>query len=97
MGTWEPGRTRFREAAHYAGLNVRLVHATARSLDVGGRVVSLSDGSALGYDGLVITTGVRPRMLHSGHDLAGVFVLRGLADVAALRSAFAASPHVVIV
>jgi NADPH-dependent 2,4-dienoyl-CoA reductase/sulfur reductase-like enzyme len=97
MGTWEPGRTRFREAAHYAGLDVRLVHATARSLDAGGRAVSLGDGSALGYDGLVIATGVRPRVLRSGHDLAGVFVLRGLADVAALRSAFAASSHVVIV
>ena len=97
MGAWEPGRTRFREAAHYAGLDVRLVHATARSLDTDGRVVSLSDGSSLGYDGLVIATGVRPRKLPSGHDLAGVFVLRGLADVAALRSAFAACSRVVIV
>jgi 3-phenylpropionate/trans-cinnamate dioxygenase ferredoxin reductase component len=96
-GAWEPGRTRFREAAHYAGLDVRLVHATALSLDAGGRVVPLSDGSALGYDGLVIATGVRPRQMRSGHDLAGVFTLRGLSDVAALRSAFAVSEHEVIV
>lgn len=90
-GAWDPDRTRFREAAHYAGLNVRLLHGAARSLDIAGRTVELSDGYRLGYDGLIIATGVRPRLLPSGHDLAGVHVLRGLADVAALRNAFDAA------
>jgi len=90
-GAWDPDRTRFREASHYAGLNVRLVHGAARSLDLAGRAVELADGYRLGYDGLIIATGVRPRRLPSGHDLAGVHVLRGLADVAALRGAFDAA------
>jgi NADPH-dependent 2,4-dienoyl-CoA reductase/sulfur reductase-like enzyme len=90
-GAWDPDRTRFREASHYAQLNVRLVHGAARSLDAASRTVELSDGYRLGYDGLIIATGVRPRLLPSGHDLAGVHVLRGLADVAALRSAFEAA------
>ena len=90
-GAWDPDRTRFREASHYAELNVRLVHGAARSLDAAGRMVELIDGYRLAYDGLIIATGVRPRRLPSGHDLAGVHVLRGLADVAALRDAFDAS------
>lgn len=90
-GAWDPDRTRFREAAHYASLNVRLLHGAARSLDIAGRTVELSDGYRLAYDGLIIATGVRPRLLPSGHDLAGVHVLRGLADVAALRNAFDAA------
>jgi 3-phenylpropionate/trans-cinnamate dioxygenase ferredoxin reductase component len=90
-GAWDPDRTRLREASHYAGLNVRLVHGAARSLDIAGRTVELSDGYRLGYDGLIVATGVRPRLLPSGHDLAGVHVLRGLADVAALRNAFDAA------
>jgi NADPH-dependent 2,4-dienoyl-CoA reductase/sulfur reductase-like enzyme len=96
IGTWDPDRARFREAPHYAQLKVRLVHGLARSLDAAGRAVELSDGYRLRYDGLIIATGVRPRLLpaspgSSPHDLAGVHVLRGLANVAALRESFAAA------
>jgi NADPH-dependent 2,4-dienoyl-CoA reductase/sulfur reductase-like enzyme len=90
-GAWEPDRARFRQASHYAGLGVRLVHGVARSLHVAGQMVELSDGYRLGYDGLIIATGVRPRRLASGHDLAGVHVLRDLVDVTALRNAFEAA------
>jgi 3-phenylpropionate/trans-cinnamate dioxygenase ferredoxin reductase component len=65
---------------------------------LGGPVLgSFLGGPVLGYDGLIITTGVRPRVLGSGHDLRGVHVLRGLADTAALRAAFDRGPRVVIV
>jgi NADPH-dependent 2,4-dienoyl-CoA reductase/sulfur reductase-like enzyme len=96
-GAWDAGRTRLREASHYADKGIRLVHGLASSLDLDGRAVQLSDGSRLGYDGLIIATGVRPRALPAGHDLAGVHVLRCLADTAALRSALDRSSHVVIV
>ena len=96
-GAWTTERTRLREAGHYADLSIRLVHGRARALDTGSRAVHLEDGYALPFDGLVIATGVRPRRLPAGHDLAGVHVLRGHPDVAALRTAFAASERVVIV
>jgi len=96
-GAWDADRTRLREAEHYAGLGIRLVHGRARDLDAEGRAVHLEDGYTLPFDGLVIATGVRPRLLPAGHDLAGVYVLRGRQDVAALRAAFAASRRVVIV
>jgi 3-phenylpropionate/trans-cinnamate dioxygenase ferredoxin reductase component len=96
-GAWAVERTRFREAAHYADLGIRLVRGRAGALDADGRTVYLSDGYPLRFDGLIIATGVRPRRLPGGHDLAGVHVLRDHPDVAALRGAFASAPAVVIV
>jgi NADPH-dependent 2,4-dienoyl-CoA reductase/sulfur reductase-like enzyme len=43
-------------------------------------------GEQLGYDGLVIATGVTPGRLPFGHDLAGVHVLRTIDDALALRA-----------
>jgi len=96
-GAWDAERTRFREAAHYADLGVRLVRGRAGALDADARTVYLSDGYPLRFDGLIIATGVRPRRLPTGHELAGVHVLRDHPDVAALRAAFAGMPRVVIV
>jgi 3-phenylpropionate/trans-cinnamate dioxygenase ferredoxin reductase subunit len=96
-GAWDAERTRFREAAHYADRGVRLVRGRAGALDVDARTVYLSDGYPLRFDGLIIATGVRPRRLPAGHELAGVHVLRDHPDVAALRAAFAGTPRVVIV
>jgi 3-phenylpropionate/trans-cinnamate dioxygenase ferredoxin reductase component len=96
-GAWDAERTRFREAAHYTDLGIRLVRGRAGALDADGRTVYLSDGYPLRFDGLIIATGVRPRRLPTGHELAGVHVLRDHPDVAALRAAFAGSPRVVIV
>jgi len=96
-GAWAPERTRFREAAHYAELGVRLVRGRAGALDVDGRTVYLSDGYPLRFDGLIIATGARPRRLPAGHDLAGVHVLRDHPDVAGLRADFARGGRVVIV
>jgi 3-phenylpropionate/trans-cinnamate dioxygenase ferredoxin reductase component len=96
-GAWDVERTRFREAAHYADLGVRLVRGRAGALDPDARTVYLSDGYPLRFDGLIIATGVRPRRLPTGHELAGVHVLRDHPDVAALRAAFAGTPRVVIV
>ena len=96
-GAWDAERTRFREAAHYADLGVRLVRGRAGALDADARTVYLSDGYPLRFDGLIIATGVRPRRLPTGHELAGVHVLRDHPDVAALRAAFAGTPRVVIV
>jgi 3-phenylpropionate/trans-cinnamate dioxygenase ferredoxin reductase component len=96
-GAWDAERTRFREAAHYADLGIRLVRGRAGALDADARTVYLSDGYPLRFDGLIIATGVRPRRLPAGHELAGVHVLRDHPDVAALRAAFAGTPRVVIV
>jgi NADPH-dependent 2,4-dienoyl-CoA reductase/sulfur reductase-like enzyme len=57
----------------------------------------LADGSSLEYDGLIIATGVTPRRLSAGHDLAGVHVLRTLDDALALRDGLASARRLVVV
>ena len=69
----------------------------AAALDADGRTVYLADGYPIPFDGLIIATGVRPRRLPAGHHLAGVHVLRDLADLAGLRAALAARPRLVVV
>ncbi|GAA1382153.1 FAD-dependent oxidoreductase [Pseudonocardia kongjuensis] len=66
----------------------RLAGVAATGLDVAGHRLRLADGTGLGYDGLVIATGARPR---TAPELApgtpGVHVLRTLADSAGLAAA----------
>lgn len=68
----------------------------AVGLDLGAREVELAGGERLGFDGLVIATGCRPRTI-GGEDLAGVHVLRTLDDALALRADLAREPSRVAV
>jgi len=62
------------------------------------RTVTLADGSHVGYDALLLTTGSTPRRLQvPGADLGGVHYLRRLEDSERLKSAFARGPRVVII
>ena len=71
------------------------VRATA--LDVAARTVTLADGEALPFDGLVIATGAAPRRIPGWPEMAGVHVLRSLDDCLALRADLVASPRRVAV
>ena len=70
--------------------------ARAVGLDLGAREVELAGGDRLGYDGLVIATGCRPRTI-GGEGLAGVHVLRTLDDALALRADLERGPSRVAV
>lgn len=96
-GVWEHDRITLREQKHYSDLDISLRHARARGLDLDERVVHLDEGPGIGFDGLVIATGVRPRRLPDWHRLEGVHVLRGHSDVVRLRRKFLAGGKVVIV
>lgn len=97
-GTWEPGRTALRKPDALSGLEIDWVLGTAATgLDTATRKLSLADGRVLGYDGLVLATGVTPRLLRQGHELAGVHVLRTLDDALALRTSVLAAKSVVVV
>ncbi|QIQ07097.1 NAD(P)/FAD-dependent oxidoreductase [Streptomyces liangshanensis] len=97
-GSWTPDRTALRRADHLDGLGARwLLGRTAAGLDAAARTVTLVDGEVLGYDGLVVATGVTPRSLPRGHELAGVHVLRTLDDALALREGLLTAASVVIV
>ena len=70
----------------------------ATSLDLDRRTVTLDDGSALRFDGLIVATGASARTLGaSDKALRGVFALRTLADALALRAALREAPARVVV
>lgn len=97
-GQWEPERTRFRQKDGYDPLDLRLRLGTrATGLDTEARELRLSDGSSLGYDGLVIATGAAARRLPGTEQLPGVHVLRTLDDATALRSGLQTAKRVLIV
>jgi NADPH-dependent 2,4-dienoyl-CoA reductase/sulfur reductase-like enzyme len=97
-GVWEPAKVSLRKDGDYAdaGIGLRL-GATAVGLDTSARVVELADGYRVGYDGLIIATGVRPRMLPAGHDMAGVHVLRTLDHTMALQASLASASRMVVI
>jgi 3-phenylpropionate/trans-cinnamate dioxygenase ferredoxin reductase component len=72
-----------------------LLGRRATGLDLAGRTVALSDGSVIGYDQLLLATGVRPRVL-PGTDGDGVCYLRTVRDAAELRDRIGASGHVAV-
>ncbi|MEU7800497.1 FAD-dependent oxidoreductase [Micromonospora arborensis] len=88
-GQWEPDRIALRDERQL-NLDLRLGVA-ATGLDLHSRTVTLDDGERVGYDGLIIATGVRPRRLSGGH------VLRTLDDALALRAVLGRASHVVVV
>lgn len=99
MGEMEEERLWLRSNAFYAEQNITLklgtkvggIDRAAKTLTVGDEVIS--------YDHLVLTTGSTPRRLPAaiGGDLAGVYTVRTLADVDAMRAEFQAGRRVVIV
>jgi 3-phenylpropionate/trans-cinnamate dioxygenase ferredoxin reductase subunit len=99
MGEMEEERLWLRSADFYAdqGITLRLGQK-AEALDTVAQVVTVG-GEAIGYDDLVLTTGSVPRRLPAaiGGDLAGVYTVRTLADVDAMRAEFAPGRRLVIV
>ena len=71
-----------------------LLGVGAVALDPERRVVTLSDGQDLAYDGLVIASGARPRTLGGG---AREFCVRTLEDALVLRDALADGRPVVVI
>ncbi|SEO00577.1 3-phenylpropionate/trans-cinnamate dioxygenase ferredoxin reductase subunit [Gemmobacter aquatilis] len=99
LGEMELERLYLRSPEFYAenhislrlGQPVTAIDAQAKTVTVGGEVLS--------YDELALTTGSTPRRLPAaiGGDLAGVYTVRSLADVDAMRDEFAPGRSVVII
>ncbi|MCV7028630.1 NAD(P)/FAD-dependent oxidoreductase [Mycobacterium sherrisii] len=71
--------------------------AAATGLDTAARTLTLSDGTVLGYDELVIATGLIPRRIPAFPDLAGICVLRSFDESLALREHAGKAQHVVVI
>jgi 3-phenylpropionate/trans-cinnamate dioxygenase ferredoxin reductase subunit len=89
-GRWEAGQATLRQAKDLE-VTWRLGSPATR-LDLNAKLVSLADGTAVGFDRLVIATGATPRVLPGTDGVSGVFTLRTLDDALALQAAFRAAP-----
>lgn len=85
-----------REWYHEKDITLRLGSAVT-ALDTGAQTVTLADGMVLGYDELVIATGLVPRRIPTFPDLDGVRVLRSFDESMALREHAAAAENAVVV
>ena len=98
-GEMEEGRLFLRPASFYAdqGIDLR-THARVTRIDRALGEVLLGQ-ERLGYDALILATGASPRRLPPaiGGDLAGVHVLRDLADVQAMRGDFVPGARALVV
>ena len=93
-GTWPPEKAVLADKRRSSEHRVHeVLGRRAVRLDAESRKVELDDGTILEGDGIVITTGARPRPLPGTEDLGqrdGLFTLRTLDDSLALRSAVTA-------
>ncbi|MEU7895629.1 FAD-dependent oxidoreductase [Nonomuraea sp. NPDC049152] len=97
-GEWRPDRLALRTAAEIAALDLDLrLGVTGTRLDPRAGRLTLSDGTSVPYDGLIIATGVRARRMPGTGGLAGVHVLRTLDDALGLRDALVRGSRLVIV
>jgi 3-phenylpropionate/trans-cinnamate dioxygenase ferredoxin reductase subunit len=74
-----------------------LLGKAARSVDTDAKTVTLADGSELGYDELIIATGLVPKRIPSFPDLQGIHVLRSFDQSLKLREEAGAARHAVVI
>jgi NADPH-dependent 2,4-dienoyl-CoA reductase/sulfur reductase-like enzyme len=97
-GEWDAEKVMLRPAAHFEDLGVEgRFGIPAGGLDIAARRVVLTDGAEVGYDTLILATGVSPRTLPNTQHLQGVHTLRTLDDADGLRGELHAGSRVIIV
>jgi len=98
-GEMDEERLYFKPADWYSDQNVEVsLNTRATAIDRSARTVSLSDGTSVAYDALILATGSRPRPLPlEGAQLKGVHELRDLRDVDGLKSEVSTGKNMVIV
>ncbi|SDD70037.1 NAD(P)/FAD-dependent oxidoreductase [Ruegeria marina] len=99
LGEMEKERLFLRPETFYAEQNITLrLGARVTAIDPVGKTVSLGD-EVIAYDQLALTTGSEPRRLPAaiGGDLAGVHVVRDLADIDSMAPAVTVGTRALIV
>ena len=87
-----------RPAGFYAANRIERIHGEAHALDQAARRLTLTDGTSLDYDRILLATGGKPRSLPvPGADLAGVHVLRSREDARAILARLSDRPARVVI
>lgn len=75
-----------------------LTHRTVTQIDRVAQTVTLDDGECIAYDQLAICTGARVRRLAvEGHQLGGVFYIKTIDDVLALKQQMGTAQRAVVI
>ena len=92
-------RVYLRPAKFYESKNIEVRYGVrVQSIDAKAQTVACADGETVAYDKLLLATGARPRQLPaSGADLPGVYYLRTIADVDAIKRDFRRGRRIAIV
>lgn len=98
-GAMERERLFLKPEAFYREAHCELsLGVSAAAIERDARRVQLSDGRALPYDKLLLATGSRVRRcMIPGCELPGIFWLRGIADVDAMRQYFVSGARLAVV
>ncbi len=99
QGKLERERLFLKPDTFYADQNCELIlSSSVTALDRSSKTVRLSDGRSLSYNKLLLATGSRIRPISvKGADLKGIYYLRNIADVDALRDVFLPGKKIAIV
>ncbi|MCA8929401.1 MAG: FAD-dependent oxidoreductase [Alphaproteobacteria bacterium] len=100
LGQMEEARLYLRRADVYDEQRIDLrVGTTVDSIDRDHKAVILASGERIGYDKLAFATGATPRRLPAaiGGHLDGVYTLRSIADVDAMRPEFQSGRRLLVV
>ena len=99
LGEMTLDRLYLRPPEFYAkqGIDLR-INTAVDAINIAEKTIQIGSKS-LGYEQLALTTGSKPRLLPSriGGKLNGIFSVRSLADVNAMKSAFDKGGHVLII
>lgn len=86
----------FREKESIADVEW-LLGEPATHVDLAGRVVTLANGQQLTFDGLVIATGIRSRLLPIPGPTKGLYTLRTISDAQEIKEAIKPGHNLVII
>ncbi len=87
-----------KPAEFYAENDITLLLGSgATSLDTAAQTVTLANGDVIGYDELVLATGLVPKWIPSFPDLEGIRVLRTFGESLALRKHADSAKHAVVI
>ncbi|MFC9835546.1 NAD(P)/FAD-dependent oxidoreductase [Rhodococcus sp. NPDC127530] len=87
-----------RTRAELLAMGIQLrTGAYAVGLNLADKIVSLSDGSQVGYSKLLIATGTKPTVPFTVADDANIHVLRTHADAEGLRSRLRSTKHLTVI
>lgn len=87
-----------KPAEFYAENNITMLLGNgAKSVDTESQTLTLTDGSTVGYDELVIATGLRPKRIRSFPELPGIHVLRNFDESLKLRQEAGSAGRAVVI